>query len=760
MKIDFALNFKKTRKELKNLFLGATQKLNYLLNYWAEGLAKALAITNSKGQISFGVPFGGMNVDGKTMVYDANTGTIKVNFSSMANGTTLTGDPTTNTVGIDYASMVSSLPPSTAINFTGTTVTISTNTTLNGDIYANDFTVNSGVTLTTNGHGIICAGTFTNNGTIVTGYASNSSYTSSYGGSGGGAIYGGSAGYSTLNSGGASAVSQIANGKTGTTPTAPTLSNSTINTWFTNGFRNYHTGAEGGANGSNTGGSGAYGLYIQADTIVAGTIYSNGENGTNGSGGGGGGNIVLAYGSGGYTAGTYYTEGGNNSPSPISYYLYPITLSNNQSTATSSSFQQLLQFTSLPNYINPNFQNVIFTDSTYSVLHSWIENTITSSTSSFLNPSNIWLNLGSNTIPANSNITVYIAVAQSTSTNYLNNTTTGANPSYTSTYGEYDNGGNIFNVYYNFSGTSTPSGMTSSGATINNGIISLTDTGYVETSATFSYPLVFDFYVNTAVEYLEAGFIQTLTTSQGALILGNGSGTMENVIYTTSGSNYSNFPAILTGLFSIAIANSTSSTGSVNYGNSVTNSESTGLSYPLPIGVLAYEGTGVTISSFNVNYIRTRQYPPNGIMPSMSIGNVSTITPSSGIGGNGQALTYSYGATQPVTMESYSLPASTNAIPLLSVSYSSEYGKPILIEFDGTSTASFGNLYITNNANGGVLGYGYNIYPDFKIRGMLPASVTGDEYTFTLYANNTTTSQASLNLYVAYAEEVGLALSG
>ena len=433
MKIDFALNFKKTRKELKYLFLGATQKLNYLLNYWAEGLAKALAITNSKGGISFGIPPGGMNVDNETLVYN----------------------PLKASIGVDYAAMLTSIPPPTTINFSQSSVTISTDSTLNGDVFATDFTIDSGVTLTTNGHSIICSGTFTNNGTIVTGYApSGINFPNSYGGSGGGGNNDGGNypednGYSTIASGG----TQGEPGTNGSTPSTPTLTNSTINTWFTNGFSNYLSGASGGGSflyNESVGDPGGNGIYIQANEIIAGAINSSGSSATiNGypAAGGGGGVILLAYGSGGYTTGTYTISGGS----------------------------------------------------------------------------------------------------------------------------------------------------------------------------------------------------------------GGGSGTA-----------------------------------------------------------------------------------------------------AVGSGGDGQALSYSYGATVPISTQQYSVPASTSNYAIISLTHTSQYGKPIKVVFSGTTTASFGNMYIQNAQTGTIIGMSSNIYPDFSIEAVLPFSTSGQQYTFTLYATNTTTASVDLTIYNGYAIETSL----
>ena len=152
-------------------------------------------------------------------------------------------------------------------------ITISANTQLSQDIYCINFTINSGITLTTNGYNIYCSGTFTNNGTIITGSylqpwdGPPTNYPNSYGGSGGGG--GSSSGVGSGNSGGA-----------GSTPAAPTLSNSLIYSWKSNNLLNYLAGGPGGgAGGSIMGGSGSFGIYIQAYSIINnGTISSNGNN--------------------------------------------------------------------------------------------------------------------------------------------------------------------------------------------------------------------------------------------------------------------------------------------------------------------------------------------------------------------------------------------------------------------------------------------------------------------------------------------------
>ena len=202
---------------------------------------------------------------------------------------------------------------------------------LTGNVFiSGNAVVDSGVTLTTNGFAIVAKYTFTNNGVVTAGVntltgdtgSQPTSFPNSFGGSGG--------------AGG----SLTTNGLPGATPSAPSPTNSLIQTWNSAGWSGYLAGAGGGiGNGATTahpggntlalgglatgnsggttggnGGNGAYGIYIQAQNLVAGTINAIGGNGacaaSDSGGGGGGGSVVLAYKSV-YTAGTYNVIGGD-----------------------------------------------------------------------------------------------------------------------------------------------------------------------------------------------------------------------------------------------------------------------------------------------------------------------------------------------------------------------------------------------------------------------------------------------------------------
>lgn len=203
-----------------------------------------------------------------------------------------------------------------------------TNTTLSGNVFAGNVTIDPGVFVMTDGYNFFVSGTFNNLGTIITGhYQHFTNISGSYGGSGGGGGFtyatgaSGQDGFNTIAAGGSGG----GIGGDGSTPTQPSMDARILDMWnsspvingFLDGISEYLTGASGGYSGNGQSGSvpgyGGFGILIEADTVYAGTIYSNGTNCTGGgagSGGGGGGSIVLAYGSGGLHAGVYHTAGG------------------------------------------------------------------------------------------------------------------------------------------------------------------------------------------------------------------------------------------------------------------------------------------------------------------------------------------------------------------------------------------------------------------------------------------------------------------
>ena len=153
--------------------------------------------------------------------------------------------------------------------------------------------------------------------------------------------------------------------------------------------------------------------------------------------------------------------------SPASYVT--ITLTNSQTTPTPVNFQQLIKvdWSTYASDLNANVSNVRFYNSTSfsssTELSGWIEtNNTTTATSS-----NVWVNLSGTIVPASGTATIYMAFLPTTSSWSSH---WGLAPTLSTKYGQFDNGASVFTNYWNFAGTTLPTGWSGSGETVNNGI--------------------------------------------------------------------------------------------------------------------------------------------------------------------------------------------------------------------------------------------------------------------------------------------------
>ncbi|MGC8580610.1 MAG: hypothetical protein ACP5MB_11230, partial [bacterium] len=329
---------------------------------------------------------------------------------------------------------------------------------------------------------------------------------------------------------------------------------------------------------------------------------------------------------------TFASVGGN---SVLAYVA--ITITNSQSSATPSPFQQQIKINSsnYSSYLASNLQNVNFQDGNGSILNSWLESGNSNTSTSTI----YWVSLP-NGIGANSSITIYYCI-YATSVNCFNTTNTGEAPQLTSTYAQYDDGANVFNNYWNFAGTNLPSGWQQQAngntITINNGI-TMTTAG----SDNVSY-VWYNTAINPQNTVLEAYF--TNATS-------NGSGHDETIDYASSTSfptttGWPPTPFIAVGMHNtFEIYNgSTQSSGnnqftpvlvSLEYtsGNTAiplfnytsqnvpTESASSLMSSAYPTIELNWGG----YNTLSIQYMRIRAYPPSGTMPSTSLGSVTQNT--------------------------------------------------------------------------------------------------------------------------------------
>lgn len=311
----------------------------------------------------------------------------------------------------------------------------------------------------------------------------------------------------------------------------------------------------------------------------------------------------------------------------MGYGYVPITVTNSESSATSTNFQQLVtvDLSYYSSFLNADLSNTFFSSDTAgsSVLTSIIE----SGNSYPFGSVNFWVVL-SDGIAANSSTTIYLQIDLSLSS-HINKTTTGLACNLTSSYGEYDNSSSIFNFYDNFSGTTLDSSNWSSGGTftVNNGI-SLND-GYIYSTATYSssddYTLdVFGYndltgnqgfgsfvsnsnsFSGADVQIMAALGSPNRYTAASAYVSGYSDNTLtESIPFTT---NY---------IFTLSPAFASSgNTWYLTY-----NQASAGV--PSSVGSLTYIGAsgGSSTNAIYIQYIRLRYTPPNGVMPSISTSN-------------------------------------------------------------------------------------------------------------------------------------------
>ncbi len=346
-------------------------------------------------------------------------------------------------------------------------------------------------------------------------------------------------------------------------------------------------------------------------------------------------------------------------PANIQSYA-PLKISNNQNVSV-SNFQQMVNVPSsvFTGYANTasgtEFQNLEFFYANGTVIPSWLEN-YTSSNALY------WIKLPS--VPAETSFTVYLGFA-SASTNLFNTLNDGEAPQLSTTYGQYDDGANVFLAYFNgntpisnFNYYTTYIQLSQSTASLNgNNINVINDTRVA--SGSFSV-LIPEFILNVAIPneplFIESNTYLSATSSAdnprvallsstsptssldaigvnagwaGAYFqeeyINNGGYTPDqaqqgsesvgwvysSLLYTPGASSYYGYTApqlySTTGGYSGSTTNTLLSTGS------------------LYIGGIGSPNTAYTLqeNAMLFNWVRARAYPPNGVMPSVSFGSVS-----------------------------------------------------------------------------------------------------------------------------------------
>ncbi|MEM0200816.1 MAG: hypothetical protein QXD23_00205 [Candidatus Micrarchaeaceae archaeon] len=343
----------------------------------------------------------------------------------------------------------------------------------------------------------------------------------------------------------------------------------------------------------------------------------------------------------------------------------PIKIINNENSVTQPNFQDQLSFN--PNtyfsYEKQNLSNIEFTlNEPYGIsgsvpLYSWIE----SGASSTATKSIVWVNLGSQTLgPVDTNlnnITIYM--------NFLPNNSpvtsgyTGYAPQlYCSdgcsqiSYGQYDNGGKVFNFYDNFAGTSLdsnwqtytstsypPNVFVSNGLTFTTNDVSSGGADLYTSNKVYFVGNTLDFYGYIGAQatggYSEQGFgfgsYPQGASDTGFVVQGISSLSGSSFFYVGGPDFYATTQRQLTslqtntglGIWTVSIFN-----GNIisyyNYLDTGSIQEPTSTSSQLSMAIAAQANSGYPNNPTFLQWFRMRQTPPNGVMPQNIFGTVSS----------------------------------------------------------------------------------------------------------------------------------------
>lgn len=324
-----------------------------------------------------------------------------------------------------------------------------------------------------------------------------------------------------------------------------------------------------------------------------------------------------------------------------------IPITNNQTSDTPANLQVKVQFNALTykTQLAADLGNIrLYSDDDLtSPLYGWVESGASNTATNTV----FWVLIPS-VIPAGSTLLIYMTFL-STSTEYDGNYW-GQAPQLSGTYGQYDNGANVFPFYDNFAGTALNSRWTVSGITytVNNGFTATVTAaeGYIISKALALNPAthVLDFYGTnfqtastywTAVGMLDGGENGgTSGSGLGSMIVaGYPSASQTNGWQRNSTSGLQTSGAMQTAqaaaIWTVEPTAPSSTNFYINYGGLQTVSAYAD-TYPLYEGLVS-AGAADTPYTFSVpvavTWFRVRLYPPNGVLPSTSVVSIATPRP-------------------------------------------------------------------------------------------------------------------------------------
>ena len=352
-----------------------------------------------------------------------------------------------------------------------------------------------------------------------------------------------------------------------------------------------------------------------------------------------------------------------------SFAYVPITITNNQSTATPNPFQQMITWdpATYSTYEATNLGNVRFCADTVcaSPLNAWLEScsSTCSSSGSSSTSATAWVKLTSAIGASGGTLTIYMVFGPTT-TNF-DGVYWGESPSASSIYAQYDNGANVFQFYSDFSGSTLPgsfSTLVSSGtASVNNGLtLSAGSAQYIHVYTTASQNSgVIEANLNSLTSNSEIivaadttapssggdiGF-QTAYRGQDATAY-NDYGIVKDVTGTGSAVTSGGSPST-SGILGLEWSSTGKEKLYMGYVAQLTGADSS-ISYGSSHLDLFFYGNAATQSA-SVSWFRNRADPPSGVMPSTSLGStvIGTGAPTSVSDTLGD--TFTLGASQSAT---------------------------------------------------------------------------------------------------------------
>ncbi len=322
-------------------------------------------------------------------------------------------------------------------------------------------------------------------------------------------------------------------------------------------------------------------------------------------------------------------------------YSVPITITNLQPDQTPAGFQDMIVVPSLnySSYIGQNWSNVEFTTGAQgggSAIEAWIESNATPYSKATV----VWLKLPM-PIGGHNSTTIYMDFMNFKVLSRLG--PTGEAPQLSTAYAQYDNGGRVFNFYDNFSGRtlnrnlwSNASALASNPITVNDGLTigmptSNQNNGYGAVISLQEFGQgVIDFYGtlldnSTLPHYQGVGLVPASSNNACNLIaigsFGSPGYSGMQTVDSYCNAKYSQglgFGSLEIYSIFVPSISPTNATATLNYSGAITSSF-TSIVLPQTLG---FENQGSMGNLGPIYWIRQRDYPPGGFLPSASFGKV------------------------------------------------------------------------------------------------------------------------------------------